>query len=507
MIGERTKTWLTLLFGCTFILGLALTAGFHANSPVDRDTMDYLIRYGRGDLTMNAKVIWNVHIVYGLYLRLFSKLTSDLIAPTLFLSTFSLIAIALAGFFLLKNYVPPRFSRWGFLLFLFLPGLHNLSLLMEDNLPYLAGVAWTAVCLDALWRQGFSWKFAILGGFALGFAILFHTITIIFAGCPILLLFAPHTHREKWQTLGLLYVSFAALVLFALSWIPNGLSEFISAYTGSWGVGERVSSLVNETHQETGMLKSEFPLIFRSMQAASPDLDNVHSTVLKMLYHGLIVLTNLIYYGLIGWGVFRGFRKKIFPAVLIGFFGVSLIIPFAMSSFTAERLDTFAFFGLSLAMIGLYCKCREPFAGWRAHLPKLLLVFFIGWTSVLYGYMTRWLYHPVYYEKIITLLKTTPIDDKYGNGLLFRDEKSLFHNIDYFILIRNYPQMRHYGIEPDGKIYFIGEGWGTVRNYLSPEEIQERFYSGKFTNYATEQALDRFREHYPGDAPFKPLPF
>jgi hypothetical protein len=504
---EKTGTWIILLISCGLVAALVLAAGFLAYPPVDRDTMNYLVRYGRGALAAGPAVIWNVHIIYGLYLYLFSRLTPNLIAPTVFLSLFSLIAIALAGFALLKNHVPRRMALWGFLLILFLPGLHNLSLMMEDNLPYLAGIAWTAVCLDALWRKGFSWPLSLLCGFALGFAILFHTLAIVFVGCPLLLLFAAHPRREKWQAVGWTYLGFAAFVAFFLAWIPNGFSEFLSAYTGTWGIGSRADSLLNETHHEAGMLKRELDLPFRAMQAAAPDVNRLPAGPIKNSYYGLLVLTNLLYYGLIGTGIFRGFRQKKISAALIGFMGVSLVMPFAMSSFITERLDTFAFFGLSLGMIGLYGNAREPLVGWRAQLPKWLLLFFVGWTGVLYGYMTRWLYHPPYYQKIVALDRTTPIDETCENGLLFLDEESLFENADYFILIRHYPRMQHYGIEPDGRVYFIGECWGTAPNYLSPEDIRDRFFSGKATNYAIAQAQERFREHYPGDAPFKPLPF
>lgn len=504
---EKTAIRAVILSGCLTVAAISLLAGFRGHAAPDRDTLGCLIQYGRGDLAAGPKIIWNVHIIYGLFIYCFSFLTSHLTAPVVFLSLISLILIALGGFFMLRQYIPGKKALWGFILILFLPGLHSLNLMIEDNLPYLAGIVWLAVCLGTLERNGFSWRSAFFGGVAMGMAFLFHTVAIVFALTPFLLLWNPESRRKAISSIALIYAGCAVCLLFFLSLIPGGISGFISAYIGAWGVDQQVISVL--THASDGMriLIKEINLLFRSMQAAALNLENIRSLPIKTGYLFLLILTNILYYGLIGTGLFRALRRKYLSPVHLGFLMISVILPFALFSFSAERLDTFAFFALALALIGHFKNRESLTSRTRAFVPALLFIFFLGWTGVLYAYMTRWLYKPPYYQKIIHLLETTAVNGDFGNGMLFLDEESLFRNNDYCLLIRQYPRMRHYGIEKNGNIYFIGDPWGTVRNYLSADDIENKFYSGSFVNYATPAGESRFFIHHKPGAAFEPLPF
>ena len=410
--------WTVAISAGLFFTALALILRF-SHAPVDRDTINYLIRYGRGDLNDGVRVIWNVHMMYGFYLKVFSFITKDFMLPTAILSAFSLVMTALAGFVLLRRFMPVSKAVLGFFILLLVPGFHYLGLLMEDNLPYLMGIAWFAVFLRMLFEGGFSWKKAFAAGFVFAWAILSHIIAIVFILCPFMLYLGKQKFREKRFTVGVVYISILLFVSLFLLCFPNGFREFFNAYTGSWGIENQAVSLVTRTQIVFAQMSREFPLLFRIMQTIPADLSEIKSPMIRQAAYGMVILTNIVYYGLIVFGLRRTLKMNTKPWILWGFFLVGAAIPILLGSFIVERLDGFAFFALSLALIGISANGT---ANWLKKLAPVLLVLFIFWDLGLYAYYTRWAYKPAYYQKIEQVIKTSHMDGSWGNGVLFLDE-------------------------------------------------------------------------------------
>ncbi|HHS12934.1 MAG TPA: hypothetical protein ENN03_04095 [bacterium] len=478
-------TWLVLT-GLFIFLVVTLT---FSDTTIDPDTVSSLLLFGRGSVTWERPVIWHVHIIYGLFLLVSRVFTSHLIAPVAFLSALSTIVFLLAGYRILKNHLSPVKAFRGMCLLAVIPGFHLLNLRLEDNLPLIAGVAVMAEALDTMSFKGVSLSRLIRTGLGFAFAILFHTIAIVFSIAPLVMLLFRWDWKKRATVLAAVYAFMLLFTAGGLALIPDGFRHFYNAYTGSYGIESSVSSVSTGVAER---VQEEWTLPFRDLTTTPLDVERVASKPARRLLVTGMVFTNMFFYGWMLWGIVPVVRKWRENQVVLSMLLISLIIPIALISFTIERVDLPAYFGVIAASIGMGGMDLSS-AGKRFQRYGYtgLFAVFLFWTAGVYAQCARWVYRPAEYKRYQQILGKNDFDYSVSRAMLFAEEESLIDNIDYFLFIRRYPEMIHYGIESDGKIYRIDGGWPNDKRYM------DGLFDRHDRVYASSKAVSRWRQYYP----------
>ena len=481
----------SVLVFCLITLSL-----FFSHSTVDPDTMTYLIRYANRDYGPVTRPLWNVHMIYGLYINVFSLFSNHFTAPVIVLSAIGFIVILLSAYRIFMNHVSDQKARWGLVFLFLIPGFHLLAFRMEDNLPYLASIVLLVAALDTMCTKRMSIWGSLLAGVSLAVAILFHTMAIMFVFLPVLMLLSREHFRERWKYALLIYGFTAGFLCLFLAVIPWGFAYFINAYRAQWGIADRLRFLLKDSASALAVMKEEFIYYFRIFLTIPANISKIGSSLVKWAYITAIVVTHLLFYGWAVAGVIRMIRKRRANIFLLAMIAVGVILPILLTSFTIERMDHLIFFLALTGFIGIFevSEKKEAGKGFRYGLVALCIVF-VCWDILLYAQCTRWIHKPPEYRQIIHLLKQNTVEESEDGGFLFLDEESLYKNIEYFVVIRRYPRMRHFGIEANGQIYRVLDAWGFDKPVLDEAEVKEQFLSTP-KNYITPSAWKRFTEFY-----------
>lgn len=494
MMNEKTVTVSVTILTTLVFLFLLITLSV-SHTTVDPDTVSSLLKYGRGSVTWEHPVIWNVHMIYGTYLLIAGLVTSSLVVPVAFLSAISTVIFLLAGFRILRNHLDATHAFWGFLLLMVIPGYHLLNLRLEDNLPLLAGIGIMAAAIDSSLQRGVTFPRLLLAAAGFSWALLFHTIAIIYAFLPLLLIFRIRRDKPGITALRIVfvYVLIAVMVCGVLSVIPEGFRLFKDAYSGSYGIESNISAFSNDTEAVLQRVQKDWILPFREVNNIPLEFSKINSPLIRFVFIGAVVGTNILFYGFLLLGIVRALRSwKSYP-VPLAMLLVSGAVPLALAAFIIERVDMPVFFAVVTASIGMWrhtpASQKKNIINWAYYLLVAVLVF---WNGALYAQCARWLYRPPEYRRFVRMLKDNNISYKQSRSMLFTEEAGLFEHIDYFIFIRRFPRMIHYGIEPDGDVYRIDGGWVNDKYYLSNAEI-DTVFGGGGPVYATSAAVERFR--------------
>lgn len=469
---------------------LFLTIRF-SDTTIDRDTISYLIASRHTDYW----VLWNVHFLYGAYLKIFYCVVHDLMAASAFLSASSTLVILLGGYAILKNHLPQKQAFWGFLLLLVLPGFHLLNIRVEDNLPFLAGLVLFALGMDNLFAGKSVIKNIILAGAGFAISILFHTISLIYILLPLVyLLKFDIKWKERIRFTFYLYLAMLVPLILVLYFVPFGFGEFLSAFNQGHGFFYTVSAYLNDTSNTFHQMKQEFGLIFRVVNNIPTKIESINLTA-RFGFELLIWITNILFYGYILRGIYRAIKSRKGNPVLWSFLIISGCIPFIIFSFTIERLDAPVFFALILGSIGFWQNNQKEINPWLTRWIFSLFVILIFWDGILYAQSARWIYKPEsykYYKKIASLNKTENLSFK---GILFDYEKSLYSEKDYFVFMKEHLDKKHYAIDSTGLVVCIKKAWENNRVVLDSAGVQSVFYSD-IPVLCTTTASQRLTKHY-----------
>ena len=463
--------------GLFFFLLFTLTK---SDTTVDPDTVSSLLRFGQGTVSWENPIIWNVHIFYGTYLLISTIFTSHLIAPVAFLSAISTVVFLLAGFQILKNHLSRQNAFYGFLLIMVIPGYHLLNLRLEDNLPLLAGIMVMAAALDTMHLKSVTFSKLLIFAAGFTFALLFHTVAIVFICTPLLLLFQKTDIKRRFLHIAVAYLMILILMSSVLALLPDGFKHFSEAYSGSYGIENSISAFSNDSEAIIKRVQKDWILPFRVVNNIPLDINKIDSQPIRLVFIACIVFTNIIFYGFLIYGSVLSLKKWRSNLVILTMLLISLAIPIGLAAFTIERVDMPVLFAVLTACIGLFGvefpKKRKQVLQYWYYL--LILVLFL-WDGALYAQCARWFYHPQQYTRYKSIILKNDINYEISGTMLFNEEESLFENNDYFIFIREYPKMVHYGIEADGKIYRIDGGWINDKSYLTELEKKEVCYGFK----------------------------
>ncbi len=477
-----------VLAGLFIFLFISLT---FSNTTVDPDTISCLLLYGRGDVTWENPVIWNVHIIYGLFLLAAGLFTSHLAAPAAFLSAFSTVCFLWAGFQIMANHLPAKKALKGMIILALIPGYHLLNLRLEDNLPLLAGISFMAWGLDSIAAKGFSLKRLLLISAGFSFAILFHTIAVIYIFAPLLMVFF---NIEKINKIRGIVLSYALIIVFTgagLAAIPDGYKHFYEAYTGGYGVESHLTSFSTELQEMGERFVNDWDLPFREVNNTPLDISVIQSRWIRILFLFSIIITNIMFYGFLIAGIRRAVKSWRKNLVILFFLFLSLAIPFILAAFTIERFDMPVLFGMIAACIAFGqsdFSLRKPM--FQRFFYAFLLVILAFWTSVVWAQCARWVYRPESYNRYMSMLEVNTFENSSGAAMLFIEDESLFENIDYFLFIRRLPKITHYGIESDGRVYRIDGGWINDKHYSEP------LFEEYTKIYVSENAAGRYNKFY-----------